>query len=38
MTNVLVMFGGILLIGVIIALLDWLARRKEQQSERRPPA
>ena len=38
MTNVLVMFGGILLIGVIIALLDWLAQRKEQQSERRPPA
>jgi hypothetical protein len=38
MTNVLVMFGGILLFAAIITLLDWLARRKERQSEHRPPA
>lgn len=38
MTGVLVLFGTIMAVGVIIALLDWLARRKEQQSEHRPPA
>jgi hypothetical protein len=32
-----VMFGGIALVGWIIALLDWLARRKDVQSERHPP-
>ena len=38
MTNVVLMFGGIALIGSVIALLDWLARRKERQSDHRPPA
>lgn len=38
MTGVLVLFGTIMAVGVIIALLDWLARRKERQSEHRPPA
>jgi hypothetical protein len=38
MTGVLVLFGGILLICGIITLLDWLARRKERQSENRPAA
>ena len=36
MTNVILMFGGILLFAGIITLLDWLARRKERQSENRP--
>ena len=34
MTNVLVMFGGIALILVIVAVLDRLAQRKRQRSER----
>ena len=38
MTGVLVLFGTIMGVGVIVALLDWLARRKEPQSEHRPPA
>lgn len=38
MTGVFVLFGGIALFGVIIALLDWLARRKERQSKHRPAA
>lgn len=36
MTWVIVMFVGIALIGTVITVLDWLARRKEQQSEKRP--
>jgi hypothetical protein len=31
------MFVGIALIGTVIAVLDWLARRKEQQSQHHPP-
>jgi hypothetical protein len=38
MTNVILMFGGILLFAGIITLLDWLARRKERQSQNRPTA
>lgn len=38
MTAVIGMFAMIALVGTVIALLDWLARRKEQQSERQPPA
>jgi hypothetical protein len=38
MRNVVLMFAGILVFGWIIVLLDWLARRKERQSERHPPA
>jgi len=38
MRNVILMFAGIALFGAIVALLDWLARRKERQSERRPSA
>ena len=36
MMSVLVMFGGIMLFGVIIALYDWLSRRKEERSEHHP--
>jgi len=32
------MFGGIALISGIVVLLDWLARRKDRQSENRPAA
>ena len=32
MINALLFFGGITLIVSIVALLDWLARRKDQQS------
>ena len=32
MTGVLVLFGGILLCAAIVTLLDWLARRKDQQA------
>ncbi len=35
---VIVMFVGIALIATVIALVDWLARRNERQSEQRPPA
>jgi hypothetical protein len=38
MTGVIVLFGGIAVIGGIITLLDWLARRKDRQSENRPAA
>jgi len=38
MTGVIVMFVGIAVVATIIAVLDWLARRKERQSEHRPPA
>jgi len=38
MTNVILMFVGIALVGTIIVLLDWLGRRKERQSEDHPPA
>lgn len=38
MTGVIVLFGGILLGVAIIALLDWLARRKDSRSENRPAA
>jgi hypothetical protein len=37
MTGYFVLFGGILLFATIVTLLDWLARRKEQQSEHQPP-
>jgi hypothetical protein len=36
MTGVFVLFGGILAFGIVIALLDWLARRKDRQSQNRP--
>jgi flagellar biogenesis protein FliO len=36
MTGVLVLFGGLLVILAIIALLDWLTRRKDRRSENRP--
>ena len=32
MINALIFSGGILLIVSIVVLLDWLARRKDQQS------
>jgi hypothetical protein len=32
MINALIFFGGIALIVSIVGLLDWLARRKDQQS------
>jgi len=38
MTGVFVLFGGIALILGIIALLDWLAQRKDRRSEHHPPA
>ena len=38
MTGFFVLFGGIALFGVIITLLDWLARRKDRQSENHPAA
>jgi hypothetical protein len=38
MRNVVLMFTGILLIGAIVVLLDWLGTRKERKSERQPPA
>jgi hypothetical protein len=38
MTTALVMLGGIALIGGIIVLLDWLARRKDHRSEHRHTA
>ena len=33
MTTAFFMLGGIALIGLAIVLLDWLARRKDRQSE-----
>ncbi len=38
MTTALVMLGGICVIAGIIVLLDWLARRKDRQSEHRRSA
>lgn len=35
MINALITFGGITLFGMIIAVLDWLARRKERETEQR---
>ena len=35
MTNVFIMLGGIALFGVVVALLDWIARRKDRQSRDR---
>ncbi len=32
MTNALIFVGGILLVVSIVALLDWLGRRKDDQS------
>lgn len=32
MTNALIFMAGILLIVSVVALLDWLARRKDRQS------
>ena len=32
MTNALILYGTILVIVSIVALLDWLARRKDRQS------
>ena len=32
MTNALIFYGGIALIASVVALLDWLARRKDQQA------
>lgn len=37
MRNVALMFGGIMLFGVIVVLYDWLSLRKDRQSQRRPP-
>jgi hypothetical protein len=33
MRNVVLMFSGIMLFGGVIALLDWLGRRKERQGK-----
>jgi hypothetical protein len=38
MTGFFVLFGGILLFGWIIVLLDWLGSREDRHSEHRPPA
>ena len=38
MTTALVMLGGIALIALTIALLDWFGRRKDRRSEHRPAA
>jgi flagellar biogenesis protein FliO len=38
MTTALFMLGGIAVILGIVVLLDWLARRKDRQSRRRPAA
>jgi hypothetical protein len=38
MTWVIAMFVAIALVGTAVAILDWLARRKDQQSEKRPTA
>lgn len=32
MVNALIFVGGIVLIVAVVVLLDWLARRKDQQS------
>jgi hypothetical protein len=38
MTWVIVTFVAIALVGTAITLLDWLARRKERESQHHPPA
>jgi hypothetical protein len=38
MLNAFGIIGGIALITGIIAVLDWLGRRKERQSKQRPAA
>jgi hypothetical protein len=38
MRNVVLMFAGIVALGWIVVLLDWLARRKDRQSQHQPPA
>jgi hypothetical protein len=38
MANALGMLGVIALVGWIVALLDWLGRRNDRQSTRRPAA
>lgn len=41
MTDVMfsiVLLGGIILFLAVIALIDWLGRRKDRQSEHRPAA
>jgi hypothetical protein len=38
MTNVVLMFVAIGLVGTVVVFLDRLARRKERQSEDHPPA
>ena len=38
MVNAFGMLGVIVLVGSIVALLDWLGRRKDRQSKRRPAA
>ena len=38
MANAFGIIGGIALIAWIIALLDWLGRRKERESKQRPAA
>jgi len=38
MTTALFTLGGIAVIAFGIALLDWLARRKDRRSEHRPAA
>lgn len=38
MVNAIGMLGLIALAGWIVALLDWLGRRKDRQSKRRPAA
>jgi len=35
MTNVFIMLGGIALFGIVVAVLDWLGRRKDRQSRNR---
>lgn len=38
MTWVILVFVGIGLVMTVVTVLDWLARRKERQSDHRPPA
>ena len=38
MENAFGIIGGIILVSWIIAILDWLARRKERRSKQRPAA
>ena len=38
MTGVFVLFGGIALILSVVALLDWLTRRKDRRTENHPAA